>query len=453
MKKLLFGIATIALVSCGKEETVNYALFKGNIKNPNGKELKITNSSNELVRTIKVLDDGSFTDTIFNANGHHRFSDGKESSSFYLKDGYDLSLNMDTKEFDETIVYTGKGNEVNNFLAQKYLIKERAGSPPELYGLEESAYVDKMNNLNKELEKALEKVDSDFAEEEKIKIKYEQLTHMMKYQDAYRYFSKNKDFTVSEAFPIDLEKIDVTNEEHFEKYDAYKEIVRYHLSKTASKNAKKENISFEAAAITYLKNQKSDVIKNDILKGLAFQVSISNPNSEVLYNGIMELSNDEEFKEKLTKQYTSMQKLADGKVSPSFENYENNAGGTTSLADLKGKYVYIDLWATWCQPCKAEIPFLKKVEEKYSGKNIAFVSISIDAKADHDTWKKMVKDEELGGIQLMADKDWQSKFVLDYQVQGIPHFILIDPEGNIVKSYAPRPSNKKLIELFDELKI
>ena len=47
----------------------------------------------------------------------------------------------------------------------------------------------------------------------------------------------------------------------------------------------------------------------------------------------------------------------------------------TKLEDLRGKYVYIDVWATWCGPCRGEIPYLQKVEEKYKGKNIEFVSI------------------------------------------------------------------------------
>ena len=65
----------------------------------------------------------------------------------------------------------------------------------------------------------------------------------------------------------------------------------------------------------------------------------------------------------------------------------------------------------------------------------------------------MVTEKELGGIQLFADKDWDSDFVKAYQINGIPRFLLIDPDGNIVSSNAPRPSSKDLITLFDELKI
>ncbi|VAW24000.1 hypothetical protein MNBD_BACTEROID04-1687, partial [hydrothermal vent metagenome] len=135
------------------------------------------------------------------------------------------------------------------------------------------------------------------------------------------------------------------------------------------------------------------------------------------------------------------------------KNYENFAGGTTSLDDLKGKFVYVDVWATWCGPCKREIPYLKELEGKYRGKKIEFVSISVDKSADHDKWQKMVKEKELKGIQLFSDKDWDSDFVKEYLIKGIPRFILIDPNGNIVNSNAPRPSDSKLIDLFNELKI
>lgn len=145
--------------------------------------------------------------------------------------------------------------------------------------------------------------------------------------------------------------------------------------------------------------------------------------------------------------------LAKGNPSPVFENYHNYKGGETSLSDLKGKYVYIDVWATWCGPCKAEIPFLKAMEKAYHGKNIEFVSISVDKQADKDKWEEMIVEKELSGLQLLADKDFQSEFVQDYAIRGIPRFILIDPEGNIVDANAPRPSNEKLAILFDALNI
>ncbi|ESU29776.1 Thiol-disulfide isomerase and thioredoxin [Flavobacterium limnosediminis JC2902] len=137
-------------------------------------------------------------------------------------------------------------------------------------------------------------------------------------------------------------------------------------------------------------------------------------------------------------------------TAPSFD-YVNYKGGKSKLEDFRGKFVYIDLWATWCGPCRAEIPFLKDVEKKYHEKNIVFMSISIDKQTDMEKWKKMVKDKELGGVQLFADNDWNSKFVQDFKVTGIPRFILIDPNGKVVNADAPRPSSPELASVFDKL--
>jgi thiol-disulfide isomerase/thioredoxin len=155
----------------------------------------------------------------------------------------------------------------------------------------------------------------------------------------------------------------------------------------------------------------------------------------------------------LTSSYNQKQTLLalKGNDSPKFVDYENYAGGTTSLEDLKGKYVYIDLWATWCGPCKKEIRFLKEVEKAYHGKNIAFVSISVDKKNAYKTWKSMVAEKELSGIQLWAKED--KTFAQAYNVTGIPRFILIDPKGKVVSADAPRPSDTKLKDLFNELNI
>ena len=91
-----------------------------------------------------------------------------------------------------------------------------------------------------------------------------------------------------------------------------------------------------------------------------------------------------------------------------------------ALSDFQGKYVFIDVWATWCGPCKYEIPYLKELEQKYHGKNITFLSISVDRQKDKEKWKKMILKEGLGGIQLLADKEIESQFIKDYFIEGIP---------------------------------
>lgn len=157
------------------------------------------------------------------------------------------------------------------------------------------------------------------------------------------------------------------------------------------------------------------------------------------------------LKKNYESKYASLIKFSKGKPSPKFTNLENYKGGTTSLDDLKGKYVYIDVWATWCGPCKQQIPFLKKIEEEYHGKNIAFVSISTDRKNNYKTWRKMIEEKQMSGIQLFSGDD--NSFSREYQIRGIPRFILVDPDGNIVDADAPRPSEPRLKTLFNSLNL
>ncbi|MCA0931967.1 TlpA family protein disulfide reductase [Lutimonas saemankumensis] len=158
------------------------------------------------------------------------------------------------------------------------------------------------------------------------------------------------------------------------------------------------------------------------------------------------------FQDNYEIEHKALAGLKTGDPSPGF-SYPDQNGKNVSLEDLKGKFVYIDVWATWCGPCMKEIPFLKEMDEEYKGKNIAFVSLSIDKMENKDKWLKMIEDEDLRGIQLLADNDWNSDFVTSYNIRGIPRFILLDDQGNILDSNAPRPSDPNLKDILDGLSL
>lgn len=120
-----------------------------------------------------------------------------------------------------------------------------------------------------------------------------------------------------------------------------------------------------------------------------------------------------------------------------------------ALSDFKGKVVYVDVWATWCGPCKGEIPHLKKIEGEYHDKDVVFLAVSIDTEKNHANWKKFVQDEELKGVQLFAGD--QSKDISGpYDITGIPRFMLFGKDGKIISAKAPRPSSgdelKKMLD-------
>ena len=118
------------------------------------------------------------------------------------------------------------------------------------------------------------------------------------------------------------------------------------------------------------------------------------------------------------------------------------------LDDLRGRFVYIDIWSTTCSPCLSEIPYLEKMIEQTNGKDIYWVSINVIDSESH--WKKTVQEKSMNGIQLHAEAS-KTTFLKEYMVQGIPRFILLDPTGLIVDSSAPRPSDPKLTALLDRL--
>ena len=315
-------------------QTKDYVSFQAEIANKNGDFISIQDNS-KVYKKIKVNKDGIFKDTLHIKEGLYQMFDGVEFTELYLKSGYDLTLKMDAKMFDESIVYSGVGSAENNYLAQAMLSGSSLG-----------------------LNKLIEMNEADFM------------------------------VAIDNKTKSDLAKLESSNLD-----------VNFIA-------LQKNNIERSRAGMTaFLKDRKAKLLLNNALNN-----SMSSP-----------------------------------------FDYLNFKGGNTKLSDFKGKYVYIDVWATWCGPCIAEIPFLKKVEEKYEGKNIAFVSISVDVQKDFEKWKKFVKDKQLGGIQLFADKNWNSDFIKSFGINSIPRFILIDPSGKVVSADAARPSDSKLSEQLDAL--
>ncbi|MBL4604162.1 MAG: thioredoxin, partial [Flavobacteriaceae bacterium] len=117
MKKIMYlAIAALTVVAC-KQETKDYVSFSGKITNQNSDSLVIRSKTDRnFHKRITVSEDGTFSDTLKVATGGFSIYDGTEGTSLYLKNGEDIHLTLNTNEFDETIVFTGSGAHVNNYL-------------------------------------------------------------------------------------------------------------------------------------------------------------------------------------------------------------------------------------------------------------------------------------------------------------------------------------------------
>jgi peroxiredoxin len=143
----------------------------------------------------------------------------------------------------------------------------------------------------------------------------------------------------------------------------------------------------------------------------------------------------------------AMRRLDIGAIAPDF-SIADTAGKMVSMSSLRGKYVLIDFWASWCVPCKQSLPELVKIYDKYKDKNFAILGVSLDKhKVD---WIKAINDFKLTWTQVSELKGWDSKVVGTYNFAdlGIPYSVLVAPDGKII---AKRLSDGELENKLQEL--
>lgn len=126
-------------------------------------------------------------------------------------------------------------------------------------------------------------------------------------------------------------------------------------------------------------------------------------------------------------------------------------GSQVQLKELaKDKFTYIDVWATWCGPCKREIPFMAKLVEKFKDNpKVLFISISVDENVE--AWKKMIGNDKPEWAQYNIHGTTNQQFSEDWGITGIPRFIMINPDGTIYAADASRPSDEKTAETIKEV--
>lgn len=460
MKKLFVLIALITLASCKKEPVVNYAIISGTITQATAKKITVRNQFNlSESQEIELNKNGVFIDTVFiNKMNSYAFYQDKNSFELNLSKGDNITINYNSKNLDSTLTITGKGSNTSSYLnAKRIATKNIKGKTKDLFLLEEKEFKEallKIKSTQSDVLFIAEGLSELYKKEETKNINYEYLSDLANYELYHGYYSKNREFKASENFLDELKNVSFDNGDDFLFSTSYRGLAGTHFRQKAQELAKKDTLLTQD--IAYLKvvaNVKNNIIRNKLLYDDAQYGITFTDNLEDYYSLFSNASTNIENNKKIKEAYNNIKKLAAGSISPKFTDYENNAGGKMSLDDLKGKYVYFDIWATWCGPCIAEIPSLKKIEKQFHNKNIEFVSISIDTEDAYDKWKKMILDKELGGIQLLADNNWESQFVEDYMIKGIPRFIIIDPEGKIINANAPRPSDAKLTEILNGLNL
>ena len=287
-------------------------------------------------------------------------------------------------------------------------------------------------------ERFISTLPATFVGKERTRLKYFTYGFFPMHPMYYVYQTQDSTHVASDAFYDKLQSL-VTIDENLLKLPEYKEFLLNAVASMSYKGVTEKVENTTEQFVNYIDANIKDAKVAEYLVNLFVYGNVSSrglDGTDALIAMFNKHVKEAAMVEKFNALCGKWEKLKAGVPSPTFSCLDIN-GKTVSLADLKGKFVYIDVWATRCGPCRGELPHLKTLEEKYADKDIYFVSLSCDK--NKKAWEDMVKKDEMKGIQLHLGVE--SPFMNAYLINGIPRFILLDRNGDIISANMPRPSD------------
>ena len=476
MNKVVVYLITFCIIGCGVNNgnlILKKAKISGTITNPKDSIVKLMDERYKTLQEVKLDSLGDFEFTIeFNEAKSFNFGHFDEATILYLEDGMDLRLTLDYNLFDETVKYEGVGSDINNYNASIILQQEDIDSNLDYDPLiinDLARYLNHNHFLRDSslalLNRSLIDKNSVFFKKEKNRILYNSYTTLLKKyirlkslssdstKYSYRwngewkvkYLIRPDSIVIPEFYLSFIDNIDIESEEALEQDNFIKTLCDFEYwfeTELPDELSYNERTQHEISNMLNVINKrftsskaKNIVIKNKIDKYVSRRIGIGD--LQVYFDQYFSTVEDTTDLYKYKDTYNKLKNLEKGSPAPQFTAIDT-LGNKVSLSNYTSKLVYIDIWATWCGPCKKEIPYLEELQKKFSKNDIVFMSVSLDS--DSAAWAQMLKDKEMQGIQLLAINDWKSDIAKNYIVKSIPRFVLIDSEGMIVDQNAGRPS-------------
>lgn len=364
-------------------------------------------------------------------------------NKLYLSPGDDLEITIDYKYASKGI-FKGKGAEANDYLKDvpfpkggSYLEAGREVKSPDILEIVELSE-NKSEEWNTKLQ-TLVNVSEEFKTLEKLRIDLDAMNTLLSfpiYASFKKYFEYNNETLIKNLEPV-KNQLNALSQNMDKDQNMQHPNFRDMLG-TLTDELYTSNGFFEGFEVTNHMEEYLNV--NAFLYELQSEGLTDNMRSKS--DDILASVQDKNYEGAINHALSGFAHLNPGK--PAFDLIlTNQAGQTQSLSEFKGKIIYVDFWATWCGPCIAEEPAFESLKEDYVNKNIAFLSISTDT--DLVAWEKYIKK-----------KGWTEKTyrinnadLEDYKMNGIPRYLLIDEDFNLISAFAPRPSEDKVREMID----
>ncbi|MUP46518.1 TlpA family protein disulfide reductase [Gramella sp. BOM4] len=442
---LIFCLFACESIDVDKEHTI----LEFEIKNIEIDEIRISNSSyshKKLINNDKEKLE-TFVDTLtLPLSGYYNLFFNRNNIPLYLRRGTKTKIVIDRYSHNK-ISYSGNSQEENEYLLQKLKLKKLFNERP-IFSLNESEFLGELFRYKRNLIKFLNdaNVQADFKKQEIKEIDYEIAAQQLLYPKIHANL-KGVYPELSDDFYENLTSLNFSDTLSYSLSQTlrYPLMVKYYYEKIAKDKRKEYGNN---VVLAYLREIDKDFPSGDVKDNLFRRKMIyglkQGPNLDNIFNTYKKAVRNQEYINDITEQYLALKNLQIGEEAPNFD-LESLNNEIISLESLRGKNVYIDVWATWCGPCIKELPAFKRMAEKYE--DIEFVSISIDRKEHYEKWKRVIEKYGLTNTQLIAyDK---SDFQKQYAIVEIPRYILIDKKGKIVSLSAPNPSNVEFEKLLN----
>jgi len=375
----------------------------------------------------------------------------------FIEPGDRITITGDVRNLTTSTKFSGDhANENNYLLAFENLKQETRPTDFEAFYTQSEeeflAAVDartaSLNTDQQEYQKKNGPFDVLFANMLGDEISYEGAIAKMNYPAYNEYIHPDSTIKLSDTYDSFLQNIEIDADKNL-FLPAYKEFLPVYLdykmrndtlNKSITQTQKKFNLIGQLFTGKSIKNYMYYQLMSQTID---YAVNEATP----IMDKFQTVQTNMEYKAEINAKYARWTTLLQGQPAPDF-TCMTPTGKSVSLQSLKGKIVYIDVWATWCGPCLRELPYLEKLQEETKSNDIVFVSVSIDQ--DKNAWETMVKSKNMKGTQLYAENAWNAPIVANYFIQGIPRFILIGKDGNIINSNAPRPSSSDIRKELSE---
>ena len=375
---------------------------------------------------------------------------GREMLRLYVEGGDKAALSFKGGRMTNTYAFEGEKQSVVKYLNTVSLLP----LPDEDYALGLDEYVKRLSAKENDAIKLLNANDcskvGNFKKMEEGRIRYSYAAALMMYPVGHRLMAHDMTYMADDAF-YDMIRTYAVEDVKWASLDEYCSFMAEAMHALDADNRNVRDIypktvaQIKYAADFFQKARVKESVIHFIVAAYVdnFGVKDITELENLYYTYVKDEARLVSMKTKMDRWDMSLP----GKMSPEFKAVDIN-GKEYTLADFRGKYVYIDMWATWCGPCKREMPYLKALEAEFEGAQIVFLGLSVDK--DKQAWEKMVRSGELTGVQLYLGT--QSKFQEAYKIDGIPRFILIGKDGRIISNDMTRPSEDATAETLRNLK-